>query len=78
MATPDPYIRVVGRHALPHVFHWEDYIKLMKSSRRAAIAMRCVKLPANYPILMYSAAGGGMQRWMAAVRPPRLRYHQSV
>ena len=59
MATADQYIRVVGRHALPHVFHREDYIKLMKSIRTAAIAMCCEKLPANYPILMYSAAGGG-------------------
>ena len=59
MATADQYIRVVGRHALPHVFHREDYIKLMMSCRRAAIAMRCEKLPANYPILMYSAARGG-------------------
>ena len=76
--TSDQYIRVVGRHALPHVFHREDCIKLMKSGGRAAIAMRCVKLPANYPILMYSAAGGGMQRWMSTVRPPGLRHYQGV
>lgn len=70
MATADEYVRVVGRHALPHLFHREDYAKLMRSCRRAAIALRCVKLPAHYPLLMYSAAGGGMQRWMSAVRPP--------
>ena len=70
MAGADEYVRVVGRHALPHIFHKEDYAKLMRSCRRASIALRCSKLPAHYPLLMYSAAGGGMQRWMSAVRPP--------
>ena len=49
------YIWLLGRHAMPHVFHANDFIKRMNASRRASIVLRYTKLPANYPILMYRA-----------------------
>ena len=76
MMQPNDYIWLVGRHALPHVFHREDYIKLLSACRRASLALRQLKLPSHYPVLMYNAAGGGMQRWMSGVRPPAYGTHR--
>ena len=56
------YIRLLGRHTMPHVFHTNDFIKMMHASHRASIVLRYVKLPANYPILMYNASAGGAHR----------------
>ena len=64
------YIRVVGRHMFPHVYHKVDKMKLFSASRRALRALAMVRLPANYLSQMYSAATGGQQRWQAGVRPP--------
>ena len=62
--------RLLGRHILPHIFHRQDYIKLLLAGRRASVALRFERLPANYPLLMYNASTGGTQRWIAGVRPP--------
>ena len=43
-------IRLVGRQALPHVFHREDYVKLLSACRRASLALRQLKLPSHYPV----------------------------
>ena len=64
------YIRLLGRHAMPHVFHTNDFIKMMSASRKASIVLRYVRLPANYPILMYNASAGGAHRWLGGIRPP--------
>ena len=64
------YIRLLGRHALPHVFHRQDLRKLMASCRRAVAAVSMSTLPAHYPIHMYNAVAGGIQRWSSAIRPP--------
>ena len=64
------YARLLGRHVLPHIFHRQDCIKLLSACRRASIALRYERLPANYPLIMYSASAGGSQRWIAGVRPP--------
>ena len=62
------YIRLLGRHALPNVFHRQDLRKLI--CRRAVAPMSMSTLPAHYPIHMYNAVAGGIQRWSSAIRPP--------
>ena len=69
MADGTMYIRLLGRHAMPHIFHTNDFIKMMNASRRASIVLRYVKLPANYPILMYNASAGGAHKWLGGIRP---------
>ena len=64
------YIRVLGRHLVPNIFHKEELRRLMISGRRAAAAVRVGSLPANYPILMYTARAGGFHRWLGGIRPP--------
>ena len=70
MADGKMYIRLLGRHAMPHIFHTNDFIKMMNASRRASTVLRCIKLPANYPILMHNASAGGAHRWLGGIRPP--------
>ena len=64
------YVRIVGRHLFPHVYHKVDKVKLFSASRRASRAFAMVRLPSNYPCKMYSTVAGGQQRWQAGVRPP--------
>ena len=64
------YIRIVGRHLFPHVYHRVDKLKLFASTRRASRALAMVHLPSNYPSQMYNAVAGGQQRWQAGVSPP--------
>ena len=64
------YIRLLGRHALPHVFHRQDLGKLMASCCRAIAPVSMSTLPAHYPIHMYNAVAGGIQRWSSAICPP--------
>ena len=52
------------------MFHVQDFIKLLSSSRKAAIVLRYLRLPSNYPLLMHAASAGGTQRWTSGVRPP--------
>ena len=37
MADGKTYIRLLGTHAMPHVFHTNDFIKMMNASRKASI-----------------------------------------
>ena len=64
------YVRIVGWHLFPHVYHKVDKVKLFSASRRASRALAMVQLPSNYPCQMCSAVAGGQQRWQAGVRPP--------
>ena len=64
------YIRVMGCHLVPNIFHKEELRRLMISGRRAVAAVRVGGLPANYPLLMYSAREGGYHRWLGGIRPP--------
>ena len=57
------YMRIVGRHLFPHVYHRVDKVKLFSASRRAARALTMVPLPSNYLGQMYSAVAGGQQPW---------------
>ena len=50
VASAQTYVRLLGRHALPHVYHSEDFRKLMRASRRANMVLRCTRLPAHYPL----------------------------
>ena len=68
-ADGNAYILLLGRHAMPHVFHTNDFIKMMKASRRASVVLRYIRLPANYPILMYNASARGVHIWLGSIRP---------
>ena len=56
------YIRVVGCHLFPHVYHKVDKMKLFGASPRASRALAMVCLPSNYSYQMYSSIAGGQQR----------------
>ena len=69
------YVRIVGRHLFPHVYHNTDKVKSSSARRRASRALAMVQLPSNYSGQMYSAVAGGQQRWQARVHP---RTHNSI
>ena len=64
------YIRSLGRHALPHTYHKEDFRKFMTAARRASAVIPIKSLRAQYPPAMYNPKAGGMARFQAGVRPP--------
>ena len=64
------YIRSLGRHALPHTYHKEDFRKFMTAARRASAVIFIKSLRAQYPAAMYNPKAGGMARFQAGVRPP--------
>ena len=68
-AEPE-YIRSLGRHALPHTYHKEDFRKFMTAARRASTVIPIKSLRAQYPLAMYNPKAGGMARFQAGVRPP--------
>ena len=72
-ATSLDYVRVLSRHALPHLFHPVDSRKLFSGTRSACRALRASKLPANYPLAMFVAKCHGTLNWFTSVRPPSLR-----
>ena len=63
------YVRSLGRHALPTMYHKEDFHKLMTVARRASAVIPLKSLRAQYPPAMYNTRGG-MVRFQAGVRPP--------
>ena len=64
------YVRLLGRHALLHIFHKQDFCHLLAACRRAVAPISTECLPSHYLVYMYNAVAGGMQRWSALVRPP--------
>ena len=64
------YIRSLGRHALPHIYHKEGFRKFMTAARRASTVIPIKSLRAQYPPAMYNPKAGGMARFQAGVRPP--------
>ena len=64
------YIRSLGRRALPHTYHKEDFRKLMTAARRASAMIPIKSLWVQYPPAMYSPQAGGMARFQAGVRTP--------
>ena len=64
------YMRIVGRHLFPHVYHKVDKMKLLRASRCTSRALAMVRLPSNYPYQMYSAVASGQQRKHAGGRLP--------
>ena len=69
-ATSQDYVRVLGRHALPHLFHPVDSTRLFSGTRAACRALRAPQLPAHYPLAMYAAKCHGTANWFTSVRPP--------
>ena len=64
------FIRLLGRHALPHRFQRQDLAKFMKAGHRAMAAVTQLSFPSHFPISMYNGVAGGTQRWCAQVQPP--------
>ena len=64
------YVRSLGRHALPHTYHKEDFRKFMMAARRASAVIPIKSLRAQYPPAMYNPKAGGIARFQAGVRPP--------
>ena len=77
-ATSQDYVRVLGRHALPHLFHAVDSRRLFSGARTACRALRASKLPAHYPLAMFVAKCHGTVNWFTNVRPPLLPGHASA
>ena len=69
-ATSQDYVRVLGRHALPHLFHPFDSRCLFSGTRAACRALRAPRLPAHYPLAMFVAKCHGIVNWFTSVRPP--------
>ena len=69
-ATSQDYVRVLGRHALRHLFHPVDSRRLFSGTRAACRALRAPRLPAHYPLAMFVAKCHGTVNWFTSVRPP--------
>ena len=69
-ATSQDYVRVLGRHALPHLFHPVDSRRLFSGTRAGCRALRAPKLPAHYPLAMFVAKCHGTVNWFTSVHPP--------
>ena len=72
-ATGQDYVRVLGRHTLPHLYHPVDSKRLFSSTRSACRALRAPRLPAHYPLAMFVAKCHGTVNWFTSVRPPSYR-----
>jgi hypothetical protein len=73
VAKQGEYVRVQGRHALHHIYHREDFSKLMRSCRVAASVLRIRTLPCRAVLGMIDAKTGGICEWHGGVRPPTTR-----
>ena len=69
-ATSQDYVRVFGRHALPHLFHPVNSRRLFSGARAACRELRAPQLPAHYLLAMFVAKCHGMVNWFTSVRPP--------
>ena len=67
------YVRVLGRHALPHLYHPVDSKRLFSGTMSACRALRAPRLPAHYPLTMFVAKCHGTVNWFTSVRPPSYR-----
>ena len=72
-ATGQDYVRVLGRHALPHLYHPFTCKRLFSGTRSACKALRAPRLPAHYPLAMFVAKCHGTINWFTGVRPPFYR-----
>lgn len=70
VAKQGEYVMVQGRHVLPHLYHREDFSKLMRSCRVAASVLRVRTLPCRAVLCMIDAKTGGICEWHGGVRPP--------
>ena len=69
-AAGQDYVRVLGRHALPHLFHPVNSRRLFSGARTACGALRAPKILAHYPLAMFIAKCHGTVDWFTSVRPP--------
>ena len=69
-AASQDYVRVLGRHALPHLFQSVDSQRLFSGAKTACRALRSPKLPAHYPLAIFVAKCHGTVNWFTSVRPP--------
>ena len=69
-AAGQDYVRVLGRCALPHLFHHVDSRRLFSGARTACRALRAPKLPAHHPLAMFVAKCHGTVNWYTSVPSP--------
>ena len=69
-ATSQDYVRVLGRHALPHLFHPFVPRRLFSGARTACRALQAPKLPPHHPLAMFVAKCHGTVNGFTSVRPP--------
>ena len=64
------YARSLGQHALPHVYHKEDFRKLMTAARHASAVVPLKSLRVEYPAAMYNPKAVGMACFQPPPPPP--------
>ena len=69
-ADTHEYIRVLGRHTLPHVFQHTDSRHMFASARVASCPLRVPRLHAHYPTAMFRAKCYTTINWFTSIRPP--------
>ena len=71
MADRKMYIRSLGRQAMPHVFHTNDFIKkndCISQSQYGIEIHQATSRLLHFDV--YNASTGGAQRWLRGIRPP--------
>ena len=65
--TGQDYVRVLGCHALPHLYHRVDSKRLFCGTRSACRALRAPRLPGHYPLAIFVAKCHGTVNWFTNV-----------
>ena len=73
VAGQGEYVRVQGRHALPHVFHFTEFTKLMRTVRVGVSVLRVRLMPTGHAVTIALAKIRGVCEWFGLVRPPPTR-----
>ena len=72
-ANGQDYVRVLGRHALPHLYHPVNSKRLFSGTRSAHRALRAPRRPPYCPLAMFVAKCHGTVNWFTSVRTPSYR-----
>lgn len=70
VAGQGEYVRVQERHALPHIYHPDDFCKLLPTCRVAASMLRAEKLPSRLVLSVLETKAGDGIEWHRDMRPP--------
>ena len=72
-STGKDYVLVLGRHALPHLYHPFDSRRLFFGTGSACRALRAPRLLAHYPLAMFVSKCHGTVNWFTSVLSPSYR-----